>query len=572
MKSCPKCSRVYADDALNFCLDDGEWLIAADAADEPATAIFHPGDTISEAPTQAHMSGASLSDPLRQRTSAHIPSRLPVQRKLIILASAVLLLLLVGLGYYFLRPSGRAQIESIAVLPFQNESGNPDNEYLSDGMTESLIGSLSQIPGLNVKARSSVFRYKGKETDLPTIARELNVQAVLTGRVLQRGEQLILNLELVDPKTENAIWTEQYNRKQSDLVTLQSEIARDVSSKLRAKLSGAEQNQIAKNYTTDTEAYKLFLQGRFYWNKRTAADIKRSIDYFQLAIEKDPLFALAYAAQADSYGLLPEYDEAAPRAEDYQKARAVADKALEIDNNLAEAHVVLGGVNLNEWKFADAEKEYQTALRLNPNYATAHQRYAEFLSDMGRHDEAIAEMKQAQQLDPLSLIINSSLGVTYQKARQLDQGIEQQRKTLEMDQNFARAHERLGFAYEQKRMFDEAMAEYEKGEFLAGTRSPEQVTNEFAERRTAYKAANWKGVWQKDIEIAFRDKPLYATSVFLATRYALLGKKDKAFEYLEKAYQMHDRDLRFLKVNPNWDDLRDDPRFQELIRKVGFPE
>jgi TolB-like protein/tetratricopeptide (TPR) repeat protein len=570
MKTCSKCSRVYADDALNFCLDDGEWLVEKTADDEPVTALLDLEDSAAEQPTRYQSGGRT--ELAVGRTSDLLPGRSSAWTKPILIAVAVLFLTIGSLAYYYYHSANRPQIESIAVLPFQNESGNPDNEYLSDGMTESLIGSLSQIPGLNVKARSSVFRYKGKETDLQTIARELSVQAVLTGRVLQRGEQLILNLELVDPKTENVIWTEQYNRKQSDIVSLQSEIARDVSSKLRAKLSGAEQNQIAKNYTTDAEAYKLYLQGRFFWNKRTAADIKRSIDYFQQAIDKDPLFALAYAAQADSYSILPDYDSATSQAEDYKKARAAANKALEIDKNMAEAHAALGGVNNYEWKFADAEKEYQTALRLDPDHATTHQWYAELLSSLLRHDEAITEAKKAEELDPLSLIINTTLGVTYQKARQLDRGIEQLRKTIEMDKNFARPHQSLGFAYEQKRMFDEAMEEYEKADLLSGTQPPEQVTKAFAERRAAYMVAGWKGVWQKDIEIAVRDKPVYATPHFFAMRYALLGEKDKAFEYLEKAYQAHDINLIYLKVNPDWDDLRDDPRFQELVRKVGFPQ
>jgi TolB-like protein/Tfp pilus assembly protein PilF len=457
-------------------------------------------------------------------------------------------------------------------LPLTNATGDASADWLADGLTESVIYKLSQMPNLKVIARSTVFRYKGRDVDAAQAARELGVRAILTGRVTQHGDDLTVSAELIDTREGKLLWGERYERKLSDANAVQQEIAKAVSVRLRPKMTGDERAQMAKTGTSNPEAYQLYLKGRFYWNKRTVADIKRSIEYFQQAIEGDPTFALAYAALADSYSILPLYDKTAPEAEDYQKARAAANKALEIDDNLAEAHVVLGGVNFYEWKFADAEKEFQTALRLNPNYATAHQRYGEYLSDMARHDEAIAELKTAQQLDPLSLIINSLLGVSYGKARQRDQAIEQLRKTIEMDQNFARAHDDLGFEYEHKRMFDEATAESEKADLLSGTQPAEQVRKEFAERRAAYKLAGWKGVWQKDLEIAVRDKPPYAMPSFFASRYALLGEKDKAFEYLEKAYQAHDRGLLHLKVNPDWDDLRDDPRFADLLRRVGLPQ
>jgi TolB-like protein len=286
-------------------------------------------------------------------------------------------------------------INSIAVMPFVNESGNQEVEYLSDGMTETLITSLSQLPNLNVKARSSVFRYKGKETNPQTIGKELNVQAILNGRVVQRGEQITLSLELINAQTENLIWGEQYNRKMTELVSLQSEIARDVSSKLRAKLTGAEQQKVAKSHTQNTEAYQLYLQGRFYWNKRTDEGITKGTEYFQKAIEKDPNYALAYVGLAESHIL---EDSRGGNA----KAKTLALKALEIDDSLGEAHVTLAVVKGDppEWNWAEAEKEYKRAIQLSPNYATAHHWYAESLAAMGRFDESFAEYNRALELDP----------------------------------------------------------------------------------------------------------------------------------------------------------------------------
>ena len=274
------------------------------------------------------------------------------------------------------------QISSIAVMPFFNESGNADVEYLSDGMTETLIASLSQLPNLNVKARSSVFRYKGKATDAKSIGKELNVQAVLNGRVMQRGDQLTLSLELVNAETENVIWSEQYNRQQADLVSLQTEIARDVSSKLKTKLSGAEAAKLEKTYTTNSEAYKLYLQGRFYWNKREEKDFRKAVEYYDQAIALDRDYALAYAGQADSYALLATFGFM-PTAEGIPKARGFAREALRLDETLAEPHTTIAYLSLTyDYDFAAGEREFKRAIELNPNYATAHQWYAELLSNV----------------------------------------------------------------------------------------------------------------------------------------------------------------------------------------------
>ncbi len=371
---------------------------------------------------------ATTADSANTTSSAeYVVSEIKQHKRGFSIGLIALLLASIGFGYWFFfsRALTAPQIESIAVMPFVNESGNTDNEYLSDGMTETLINSLSQLPNLSVKARSSVFRYKGKDIEPQTVGNELSVQAILNGRVIQRGDNLILSLELVDTKTGNQIWGEQYNRKQADLVSLQNEITRDVSNKLRMKLSGTDEQKVAKKYTENTEAYQLYLKGRYHWNKRTGADIRKSVEYFQQAIDKDPTYALAYAALAEAYILIPNYTKDSPD-EAIPKARAAAMKALEIDETLAEAHTALADVMYEyDWKFAEAEKEFKRAIELNPNYATTRHWYAEYLLTVGRKEEAIAEIKRAQELDPLSLIINAVVGVVYIENRQYEQAIEQ---------------------------------------------------------------------------------------------------------------------------------------------------
>ena len=333
------------------------------------------------------------------------------------------LLATIGLGYWLLanRAAPAKQIESIAVMPFVNESGNADVEYLSDGMTETLISSLSQLPNLNVKARSSVFRYKGKEIDLQKAAQELKVHAILTGRVMQRGDQLMLSLELVDTRTENAIWSEQYNRKQTDLVSLQSEIARDVSSKLRVKLSGTDERKLAKSYTANPEAYQLYLKGRFSWNKRTADGLKQAVEYCKQAIEKDPGYALAYSGLAETYVLFSPYSVALPK-DSFPQAKAAALRALELDDSLAEAHAALGlYLTTFERDRSGAERELRRAIELNPNYATAHHWLGlEILAPSKRFDEALAELRRAEELDPLSSVIVTEVGGCLLYARRYD--------------------------------------------------------------------------------------------------------------------------------------------------------
>lgn len=481
---------------------------------------------------------------------------------------ALILLVLLGAGvwFLFLRTSSARQIESIAVLPFVNESGNADNEYLSDGMTETLIRSLSQIPNLNVKARSSVFRYKGKEIDLPKIARELNVQAILTGRVLQHGEQLVMNLELVDALTENIIWAEQYSRNQTDLVSLQTEIARDVSNKLRPKLSSAEERRLTKSYTENTEAYKFYLQGRFHFNKFSESDFRKGIGYFNQAIALDPNYALAYTGVADCYfGLSDQYE---PPREVMPKARAAAEKALELDDSLAEAHVSLGLVKgFHEWKWAETEEQFQRAIALNPNYGNAHHFYARYLAFMGRFDEAVKESERAVQIEPLSPNFNRNLGYMLLLANRNDEAVRQLQKTFELEPDDAGAHSYLGMAYLKRGEFERAVSESEKA--AQADRSARYVGG----LGYAYAAADQHEKAQRVLDELNKIKDQrYASSYYFAVVYAGLNEKDQAFAYLEKAYSERADALISIKVNPWLDNLRSDPRFQNLLRRIGLPQ
>ena len=506
----------------------------------------------------------------------YVVSEIKQHKRGIAIGLAILLLAAAGAGVWFLynRPANSTNIESIAVMPFVNESGNADTEYLSDGMTETLISSLSQLPRLSVKARSSVFRYKGKDINPQTVGNELSVQAVLLGRVIQRGDQLTLRLELVDARNENVIWSEQYTRKQADLVSLQTEIARDVSNKLKIKLSGADEQRLAKNFTENTEAYQLYLKGRYHWNKRTATDIRKSVEYFQQAIDKDPTYALAYAALAEAYVLIPSYTRDSPK-ESYERARTAAIKALEMDETLADAHTALAIVkNEYDWNFAEAERDFKRAIELNPNDATTHQFFSEYLIMVGRYEEAIAEIKRAQELDPLSLIINAMAGPVYAESGQYDQAIEQLRKTIEMDQNFPRAHIYLAGTYERNGMFEEAISEFEKHSILRGI-SPEKATKEAAALREAYKKSGANGYWRKKIEIGEKERALHLdtspTMSAIAAYYAQIGENDKAVALLEKAYEQRESYVRRLKSRL-YDPIRSDPRFQDLVRRVGLPQ
>jgi TolB-like protein/Tfp pilus assembly protein PilF len=470
-------------------------------------------------------------------------------------------------SYFYLSRKKNATIQSIAVIPFINESGNADVEYLSDGMTETLISSLSQLPNLNVKARSSVFRYKGKETNPQTIGKELNVQAVLNGRVSQRGDQLTLSLELVDAATENVLWSQQYVRQQTDLVTLQSDIARDVSSKLKSKLSGAEVASVEKTYTSNPEAYQLYLKGKFYWNKRTGESLKQATEFYRQALEKDPNYALAYSGLAETYVLFSSYD-VAPANDSMPQAKAAAQRALAIDDSLAEAHTALGFYLSNyEWDRAGSEKEYRRAIELKPNYATAHHWLGADLANVKRFDEGLVELRRAEELDPLSPIIGTNLGDALVFARRYDEAIAQYKRTLVSNPKFGYAHQALGWAFGLKGMYPEAIAE----------------TRTAIDQRNGSSSKGYLALWLARSGKREEAVPLlnelkqesprsYVQPYTFALIYLGLGYKTESLNWLEKQMLGHSETASQYAVEPELDDLRSEPRFKDMLKRMNLPE
>jgi TolB-like protein/Tfp pilus assembly protein PilF len=464
---------------------------------------------------------------------------------------------------------GGAQEEpvSLAVLPFMNASSDAGTDYLSDGMTESIINSLSQLTSLRVMARSTVFRYKAREVDPQEIGHKLNVRAVLTGRVLQRGETLNIQTELVDVADGSQLWGEQYNLDFSDLFAVQEEIARVISEKLLSTLSGEQKKRLAKRYTESPEAYRIYLRGRFYWSKRTLEGLKKGVEYFQQAIDKDPNYALAYTGLADSYALLGSVEYSAlPPSEAMPKARAAAIKALEVDDTLAEAHASVAYVHIFDWHWSEAERAYRRAIELNPNYATAHHWYAMYLGAMGRFDEALEEIELAQELDPLSLPITAGVGWYFFLTRQHHRAIEEYRKTLEMDPNFYMAHFLLGLAHAQESMFDEAIAEFQKAQALSNGH-PLMI----AAPGYAYAALGQRDEAQGVLdELAHLSKRRYVSPYYIAVIYTGLGEMERAFDWLRRACDSRSEGLVWLKVDPLLDSLRADKRFADFLHRVGL--
>src|SRR5438270_2299922 len=494
------------------------------------------------------------------------------QHKVAVAVIASLVLIAVGAGVigmsaYLRARNSEVAIESIAVLPFVNQNHDPDSEYLSDGVTESIINSLTQLPSLKVMARSSVFRYKGKEADPMAAGKELGVRAVLTGRIMQRGDSLTISTELLDVRDNKQLWGEQYQRKVSDLLAVERDIAREITGNLRLKLSGPEQSRVVKHYTENPEAYQLYLKGRFYWNRRTEEGARKGIEYFQLAIDKDPTYALAYTGLADCYSILgTSYNVASlSPSEAIPKAKSAATKALEMDDTLAEAHTSLAYIRLNyDWDWAGAEREFKRAIELDPNYANAHHWYSHYLMAMSRPEESLAESKRALELDQLDLVMNIHLGWHYIYAHQYDLAIAQFRKTLEMDPNYGLTHWYLGQAYALKGMYAEAETELLKAKYLL-----QQNVAVEADIGYAYAASGKGGEAKKVIdELKQSSKQRYISSYYLALIHTGLGEKDLAFEWLENGYKERSDLLIYLKVDPRLDSLRSDARFAELVRRV----
>ena len=557
MKKCPLCGREY-DGSMVFCLDDGaELLYGPGPADGAVTAILPR-----EAETRAELSASgesAVSPPITTPATER-----SFDRRLLLLAPLALgVIVFAGFfTYRYFTPT--KQIESIAVMPFVNDTGNADVDYLSDGMAETLISSLTQLPNLNVKARSSVFRYKGKETDTKTLGRELNVQAILHGRIARRGDELTLSLELVDAATENALWSQQFSRRQSDIISLQSEITREVSGKLKSKLSGADVEKVARTSTADPEAYELYLKGRFFWNKRTSESLKQAAELFNQAIARDPNYALAYSGLAETYVLFPTYSIALPHAS-MPKARAAAVRAIELDDSLPEAHAALGlYLSGYSWNQPAAEREFRRAIELNPNYPTARQQFANYcLLAMGRFDEALAEARRATELEPLSPVISADYAWALFFAKRYDEAMEQLKQTLSLDPNFYLTRRYLAIVYHAQGAYAEAAAEFRRALAL--------YDDPYSRALLAQSLAKLGqiGEARKIVrELEAQSAGHYVPSSGLALAYWTLGEKDKAFMYLEKDITERASRCVLYSVHPIFDDLRSDPRFTEMVRRV----
>jgi serine/threonine protein kinase len=467
-----------------------------------------------------------------------------------------------------LRPQRVSKIiDSLAVLPFENAGAEPDHEYLSDGITASLINILATIPKLRVIAQSTVFRYKAREIDPQAIGRELNVRAVLTGRMMQSGSSLRIGTELVDVATGSLLWGAQYDRKPGDIFAVQDEISNEISEKLRLQLTRAEKKRLRKRHTENDEAYRLYLKGRHYWNKWTEDGFYKAIEQFQQAIAIDPGYALAYAGLADSYVLLGWNSYLPPKAA-FPKGKAAAKIALQLDPDLAQAHTPVAALLwLYDWQWEEAQTEFKRSLERDPTYPTANHWYAEYVMTMGRHTEVMARMKKGQELDPLSLIINVAVGWALYFARQYDEAIEQLRQTVELDPNYPVTYWILGLLLRKTGCYEAAIAEGEKGVKLSGG-SPLMRA---ALAHTFGTAGRTKEALRILDELTELGKQKYVAAYFFAGIYVGLGENDRAIEYLERSYEEHSHWLIYLHIDPSMDALRDDPRFHDLLRRVGLP-
>ncbi|MBK9438169.1 MAG: hypothetical protein IPN51_09315 [Chloracidobacterium sp.] len=582
MKKCPQCGREY-DLSMSFCLDDGAELLygprsqppasAGGQFDEPQTAILHTTDAVGEAPTIAQIHTTEKTAVLPSGI-VKAPKSKMFDKRMLFGALALAVIVLAGFfGYKYL--ASTKQINSIAVMPFENKNSDADTDYLSDGLAESLIFRLTQIPDLRVSPTSSVMRYKGKETDIAKIASELGVDAVMTGRLTKWGDNLNITVELVDARTNKSLWGEQYERKLSELLTTQREIVAEIVGKLQLKLSGESEQKLAKKYTDNDEAYQLYLQGRFHWNKRNIPEFQKAVVFFKQAIEKDPNYALAYSGLADTYSQFPTYGDFRPK-DYFPQGKQAALKALELDPNLAEAHTSLAQIIIHfDYDFAGAERSYKRAIELDPNYPTAHQWYAELLSWSGRDDESIREITKAIELAPFSIAINISICSQLQRAGRFDEALLQNKKFNELFPGEAGFHRRNGNIYADQGKYDQAVEEYLL-EARAKNFKPENTTR----LKEAYEKGGWDGYERMRQELRLeelnakhaKDPNGYVRAIDFAFAYAWGKDKDNTIEYLNKGYDERERQLLLLKVNKTWDFVRDDPRFKELVRRVGIPE
>jgi serine/threonine protein kinase/tetratricopeptide (TPR) repeat protein len=508
-------------------------------------------------------------DRLAVPSGAAVPATGPKRRWPFLLVGAGLVAAVAAAWLLVRLAPGRRAIDSLAVLPFVNDSGDPGLDYLSDGLTENLINSISQVSNLKVIARSSVFRYKGRDVSPEEVARELKVRGVLVGRVSERGDRLSVSVELVDAAENVHLWGAQYDRKPSDLLATEEDIAREISENLRPRLTGEERRRLTRGHTEDAEAYRLYLKGRYFWNERTGDGLHRSIDYFRQAIDRDPTYALAYTGLADAYATLGLfYYQFAPPPETFPLAREAAGKALEIDPSLGEAHSSLANVLLfYDWDWATAGQEFRRALELDPADSNARHWYSHYLLALGRFDESLAQAQRAVEQDPISPMMATHLGEHYHLARQDDLAVKQLERALELNPRFPAAHVLLGEAYETQHRYADAEREFLSVEdAFAGTSRVKAALARIHAR------SGRRGEALRELKELALDRPgRYVAPHDLAWGYAALGDADRAMEWLEKAYAERSSALTYLEIEPLFDPLRGDPRFADLVRRVGLP-
>ena len=485
-------------------------------------------------------------------------------------SAGVAIIVVVAATAWYLRSGRAAQIDSVAVLPFSNVSGDASSDYLSDGLTESLIASLTHVPDLKVKSRNSVFRYKGKDVDAQKVGSELGVSALVSGRVTPHGDNVEISAELTDVRDSNELWGQRYSGKSTEIISLEQQIAGDLAAKLRSGMTTTQKQQVTKQGTQNPEAYELYLKGRYAWTRRTASDMESAISYFNQAIAKDPNYALAYAGLADVYTVYPVYG--AKPSEAIPKSNAAARKALELDPTLAHPHAVLAGNHMEyDWDFASGEGEYKKALELDPNDATAHQWHGQDLGWIGgKEEEALAEMNRAHQLDPLSSIISECSGLVQVSARKYDDAIATCQRVAAENPLFAQAHRCLIEAYWGKGVYPQVVEEFNLFSRLDG--NPKEI--EFATALDqGFRSGGWKEAISKGLQVRLAQRKNGFSSAFdIARLYAALGEKDEVFQWLNAAYEEHDYQMEGLKTDFRLDFVRSDPRFTELVRKVGLPQ
>jgi TolB-like protein/Flp pilus assembly protein TadD len=479
---------------------------------------------------------------------------------------AFVLVGLIALGTFYFGRS-RTRVNSVAVLPFVNASTDPSTEYLSDGITEGIIDRLSGLPNVKVISRASAFRYKKRDIEPQKIARELGVQALVTGRVIQIGDNLSVSAELVDAGEDRQLWGEQYNSKLSDIFKVQDDVVTEITEKLQLRLTGEERKRLTKRYTDSVEAYQLYLKCRYHWNKATGEDLNKSLQFCQQAVEKDPDYVPAYFGMADAYAFLGWIGY--PPIESFAKAKAPLAKALELDNSFAQAHYLRGVISFYfDYDPPNAEREYRRALELNPNIPEPHYGYGTYLGGVGRLSEAIAEINRAVELDPLALIWNEQLGGLYCGSHQYDLAIEQWRKTLDLDPNFWIAHQDLGGVYAHQHKYREALEEFENAAALSDNSGYASGYLGYG-----YAVAGRRGEAEKKIEdLKHLSQQRYVPAFSIAVIYAGLSEKDRAFEWLDKAYEQREGWLGwYFLFDPEFDELRSDPRYAVLLRRIGLP-